>query len=531
MSSIELWPKQQEVFEFAKDLKEAALLCEQRTGKTFITLKLLETRVEDAGGDFCGLLVCILNNKESTWVKYLTQYLPQLSVTTNWEEFKKLKGPRLLLAHFEALPGLIRKLVKYRKFNWAGVDEAHRLYNPGSKQSRAMARMSWVEWKLILTGTPMEKQPTDFFGQFKFLAPHVLGTNKGEFEEEWLDWKKIDLGGPGAPRPGGPAYKEKLMLQRILKNKAKFREDRLDEFVELLSPYCIRIEKSDVGILPPEIRPVSVAMPKWHISRYRHLESKSWVELPGATELMATMPATKNMKLRQMASGFVYDEEGGLHWLSSRKLNKAIQLFESLPKPVVLFSSFVPELLRLHRRLEELGYDVGLVYGKTPKKKRPGIWAAFQGAQLDAVVCQISAGGVGVDLWKANHGIVTSMSYSSIIWDQAKARMDSRDKSVPATLHVLLAENTIDEDLYDLIELKGLTTKSVLSHLKRRQTWPKKKPLLPLLRKKRRNTTSATSLKISANRRPRSGSCSASRTSKRKVASGVGTKNRTTTRP
>ena len=491
MSSIELWPKQQEVFDFAKDLKEAALLCEQRTGKTFITLRLVKHRIAqhtESGSEFVGLLVAILNNKESTWLDNLTKYVPEVQVFTDIDAFRKAKGHRLLLVHFEALAAIIKKLVKYKKLNWAAVDEAHRLYNPGSGQSRAMARMHWVEWKLILTGTPMEKQPTDFFGQFKFLAPDVLGTNKGDFEEDWLEWKKIDLHGPGAPRPGGPAYKEKMMLQRILKNKAKFKQERMGEFIELLKPYCIRIEKTDVGIVPPNVVEHKVRFGPNQMRKYNQMKKEGWLELITGEEILAPMPAVKNMKLRQLASGFIYDEEGGLHWLSTRKLHSVIQKFKSLPKPVVIFSAFVPELLFMHRKLESLGYDVELVYGKTPKKKRPGIWRAFQAAQLDAVICQTTAGGVGVDLWKGNHALVSSMSYSSIVWDQAKARMDSRDKSVPATIHVFNAEGTIDEDLFDLIHVKGLTTKSVLRHLKGRPSW-QKKPKPRLSKKRSRSST------------------------------------------
>ncbi len=475
-SLIKLWPAQQEVYEWAKNKKEAALLCEQRVGKTFITMKLIEHRIEELGElDFVGLHVCILNNKESTWEDNLGEHLPHLQVFTEWDKFRKAKGHRLLLVHYEELAKLISRLVKHKKFNWASVDEAHRLYNRGSKQSRAMARMHWVEWKLLLTGTPMEKRPTDFFAQFLFLNREVFGTRYADFEEEWLTWKKLDLEGFKGMRPGGPAWKQKMLQQRILKSKAKFKEERLQEFVDLLKPYCIRIEKTDVGILPPAVKIHKLKLGPILSPRYESMKEGSWLELPDGTEVLAQLPVTRVMKLRQLASGFVFDEEGGLHWISSRKVASVVRLFESLPKPVVLFSSFVPEVLRIHRAIEKLGYDVGLVYGKTPKRSRPGVWKAFQAGKLDALVCQNSAGGVGVDLWKANHAIVSSLGYSSIVWDQLKARLDSRDKRVPGTIHLVQTEGTIDEDLYDLIAVKGQTTKSVLSQLKRRYPWPRRK--------------------------------------------------------
>lgn len=496
MSSIELWPKQQEVFEFACSKDSVALLCEQRTGKTFITLKLVKQRLEEVS-EFVGVLVCLLNNKESTWADNLTKYIPEVTLFTDLDSFRKHKGHRILLVHFEFLPSIIGKLVKYKKLNWACVDEAHRLSNAGSKQSRAMARLHWVQRKILLTGTPMEKRPTDFFAQFKFLDPSVFGTNKSVFDEEWLDWKKLDLGSYTGMKPGGQAWQQKVMQQRILKSKAKFKEERMDEFVELIAPYCIRIEKTDVGIIPPVVVTHEIEFGPRHMASYESMKKDSVLQI-GNIDIMAPLPATRVMKLRQLAAGFIYDEDGELHWLSSKKIRETIELFESLPKPVVIFSSFVPEVVRLHRELERLGYAVGMVYGKTRKRDRPGLWKAFQRAQLDVLVCQINAGGVGVDLWKANHGIVTSMSYSSIIWDQAKARMDSRDKKKPAEIHVLIAKKSIDEDLFDLISVKGQTTKSVLRQLKRRYTWQKKIKQLP------RSTRSRLSRMTSTARRRKS---------------------------
>lgn len=477
MSSIELWPKQQEVFNFACDRKEVALLCEQRTGKTFITLKLIKYRLsqfEQQGSEFVGVLVCLLNNKESTWGDGLSKFVPEVQVFRDLEEFRKAKGHRLLMVHFESLSSIIGKLVKYKKLNWAAVDEAHRLYNRGSKQSRAMARLSWVEWKVILTGTPMEKRPTDFFAQFKFLSPEVFGTNHSDFENKWLEWPKLDMSRFVGMREGGPAWQQKMMQQRMMKKKAKFREELMPEFIELLRPYCIRIEKTDVGIIPPEVKHHYVDMTGPQRRIYNAMKKDGYVEISGIG-VMAPLPATKVMKLRQLAGGFLFDEDGELHRITSKKVRYAIELFESLPKPVVLFAAFIPEVLGLHRALEASGYDVGLVYGGTAKKKRPDVWRAFQRGQLDAVVCQTGAGGVGVDLWKANHGIMVSLSYSSIIWDQALARMDARGKSVAAVMHLIHTKDTIDEDLNDLIVSKGQTTRSILSQLKGRYSNGKRK--------------------------------------------------------
>ena len=102
MSSLQLWPEQQQALEFLLTRDSAALLAEQRTGKTFITLALLEHYSQS--DDFCGVLICLLNNKVSTWQTYLSEHLPQVKVFGDLVEFRKAKGPRLLLVQRPVSP-------------------------------------------------------------------------------------------------------------------------------------------------------------------------------------------------------------------------------------------------------------------------------------------------------------------------------------------------------------------------------------------------------------------------------------------
>lgn len=478
-----LWPKQRAVLEFALSRDAAGLLCEQRTGKTYITLALIEELM--SRGPFVGVLVGVLNNLDSTWADGIAKQLPDLAVHRDWESFRDDKGSahRILLINFEGLGSVIDKLVRMKALNWAGIDEGQKIYSRGTKQSRAAGRLSKVPRRLLLTGTPIEKRPVDMWAQMRFLVPDLLGK-WSDFEDRFMDWRKIDLAGTGI-RPGSPIWQQKMLQQRILKGKAKFREDRLDEFVELFSPHCIRIDKEDVGIKRTEVVVREVRTPPTLAGYIDQMSEDSVVRLNGGKRVMAGLPVTRVVKLRQLASGFIYDEEGSLVWLSDFKVREAVKLFESLPKPVVIFSAFVPELLAVHDELSSLGYDVGLLYGKIKKKLRPDQLRAFQAGQLDAIVCQERAGGVGVDLWKANSAICMSINHSYIDWDQMLSRLDSKAKEKPSRMYYLSASGSIDTELYDLVVLKGLTGKAVLNRLKGASPW-RRKPKLKQHRSPRR---------------------------------------------
>lgn len=414
--------------------------------------------------DMAVVLVAILNNKDSTWRDKLAEYLPWLSVTSDWDEFKKLPFPKLLLVHFEEVHTIITKIKRAARWiTFAIIDEAHRLKARGSRQSRACGRLSIIRKRLILTGTPIEKQPKDLWGQFRFVLPDLFGSWK-DFEEEYLDFKKIDMEGV---MPGTARWQIKIMQQGMLRSRATFREDKLPQLIEAIKPYALRLTKEDVGILPPEVIKVVVPITGEQRRLYDRMKRHSVIHLGDGQRCMAPLTVTNIVKRRQIASGFVIDDDGECHRLGDAKLEALLQLVASLPKPVVVFTVFDPEHDYIVRALEEEGYQIASVRGSVKKKFRADIWRDFQRVRYDAIVCQVRTGGVGVDLWKADSAIAHSLGYSSIDFDQAKSRMDSKDKTEPSKIFVLCAAATIDEDLYDVVVEKGLNAKQVLETLKK----------------------------------------------------------------
>lgn len=458
-----LWPKQKEAVDFVMDREASALFFEQRTGKTFITMGVLEKLPR---GNLAVVLVCLLNNKDSTWRDQLAANLPWLNVTDDWEQFKRLPFPKLFLVHFDAVHRVAAKLKRARWLTFAVIDESHRIKARGSRQSRSCARLAGIPKRLILTGTPMDKSEKDLWAQFRFLMPGLLHSKWEKFEDEFMEWRKIDL----KKYPyGSPMWKQKLLLARMLKSRAKFNPRKRPKFVSLIQPYCLRLRKRDVGIIEPETIRYPIKIVGRHRKLYDDFSDAKVIRLGDGARVMAPLEVTAIMKKRQLATGFVVDDDEELHWLGNAKLRAILELMEELPKPVVIFTVFDPELERIFLMLKKEGYEVAVVNGSVKKKDRPNIWRNFQKAKLDAVIVQIRTGGVGVDLWKSSHAIVSSLTHSWIDFDQAKARMDHISKTKPNKLFVLVAENTIDSDLYELVLEKGLSAEEVLKQLKRKE--------------------------------------------------------------
>lgn len=459
-SSIKLWPEQEPAVSFVVQRPKAALFFQQRTGKTFITMSILE-QLERS--DMAVVLVCILTNKETTWSDNLTKFLPWLNVTTDWEEFKKLEFPKLLLMHHEMIHTIA---VKIRRVKWVSmcvVDESHRWKARGSRMSRAGAKLTGIPRKLLLTGTPIEKQPKDLWAQFRFLAPDVFGK-WADFEREFMDFTRIDMDGV---KPGTARWQLKIIQQGMLRSRAKFKREKLPKLLDMIKPYCLRLTKEDVGILAPVIERVDVELLGQQRKLYDQMKKDSVIRF-GDTRVMATMKVTQIIKRREIANGFVFDDYGNKHVLGYAKLNALVKLFEKLPKPIVIFTEFSPENDMIVEVLRDLDYDIAVLTGRTKKSQRAVIQRDFQRAQYDGIVCQSRAGGVGIDLWRANYAIAHSIGYSSITFEQMASRLDAKHKLKPARIFVLTATRSIDTDLYNLVIEKGLDAKEVLNQLKER---------------------------------------------------------------
>lgn len=483
MPSLKLFPEQEKGYRFAIDREAAALLFDQRTGKTFITMavirKLSEKPVNsEAGGDnnFCGLIVGPLSNKETTWVAKTQEYLKWVNVTTDFEEFKKLPNPRLLILHYESFVSLIQKLVRYKKFTWCCFDEAQRIAARGNRSSRAAARMSWVPRRMVLTGTPQDRRETEYFGIFRFLAPDVFGKNWDKFQSRFMDWQKVDM---SRVPPGTEAWKKKLLKQKILKNKAEFKESKRSEFVGLLEPYCLRLDRVDAGIHKARVHQVVIPMSRRQRSIYRLMTRRNYVNLRGQHLVTAPLEVTLIAKQRQIASGFMYDDDRQLHWLSDNKLRWLEGNIDRLSKPLVIFTTFRPDNLRIYQWAVDKGYSSVRVTGSTKKSLRPKIWEDFQKGVYDVIVVQIKTGGVGVDLWKANTAVIASMSHSFRDTDQAMARLDVYGKDRPSEFYILSSQDSVDTDLFSLVIEKGLNAAKTLNQLKRKAGCRKRKPRCP----------------------------------------------------
>jgi SNF2 family DNA or RNA helicase len=186
----------------------------------------------------------------------------------------------------------------------------------------------------------------------------------------------------------------------------------------------------------------------------------------------ADLVITQRVKLQQLTSGFVINDDGEVQHVGSAKARKLKWLIEQVSKPVVIFCKYLSDIDIIYKTIKPSCKRIGIIYGKVKdtkrEKLRTNIQNSFQNGELDALICQQRTGGVGIDLFKADVAIFYSMSHSWIDYDQARSRIEHRDKRHPTELFLLAAQFTIDDDIIEAVRSKRSLTQVVLERLKHR---------------------------------------------------------------
>lgn len=466
ITSLRLYRKlddyQKDAVDFAMEVKTAAMIFEQGTGKTWIALGVVEAALHE---DFCGLIVVPLANLESTWLATINSQLPQVTVCRSLDELATTTGPRILLIHYEALPPLINRV---RKAWWdlIAYDESQRLKARASLASRTAAKLrDRAEYKLILTGTPLDHQTHEFWAQYRFLAPHLLGVRWKDFEDEFMEPVDIDL---SKYRPGSMQWRRMMKAKQIREARRPFDMTKLPRFLELVGPVTMSVRSEDVLDLPGlTIERVPVKLSGEQSLIYEELEEDLITRLSQDSTVTASLRVTQIVKLRQVCGGYLIDDDGETYEVGRAKMRKLIPLVRSHDKPIVIFCCYSEEVIAIAEEMGRLVQRVATLTGKTKKKERPELIRQFQAGEIDVLVCQIKTGGVGVDLYRSAVAIVYSMPHSYIDFSQAIKRIHRRGQTNDCRVFLLVVGNTVDEDCYLAIQRKQKVTDVVLSRLRR----------------------------------------------------------------
>lgn len=314
------------------------------------------------------------------------------------------------------------------------LDESHRVKAPGGKASQYVSRLSRVcDRRLLLTGTPMPHSPLDIYAQYRAMDPTIFGTSFTRFKARYAVMKPIVNQGKTIQVVDGYQNQEELT--------EKFG----------LGSFVVRKEDAGLDLPPVQHEERVVALEPAAKKAYAELERVFITEV-GDGVVTAANALVKLLRLQQITSGFLRDDESVDREISKAKEQALVDLLEDLPthEPKVVFAKFQHDLAVIERVCKDAGLKYGEVSGRVgPTKDTFGLNEHSQMREdLDVVALQIQSGGVGIDLTRSAYAIYYSLGYSLGDYLQSLARTDRPGQTRPVTYFHLIAEGTVDRTVY-----------------------------------------------------------------------------------
>lgn len=434
---------QTEATEHCLNLSYGGLLMEQGTGKTKCAVDVAGTRY--ANGQITGVIVFTFNGVHHQWIEegipdHLGPMVPWRG--QSWEPgdtlsdwTKKTDKLAFFTINFEAAIS-DRGMAACEEFINAHsgrvlaiVDESQRIKNPDAKSSQAIVSLGrYCLYRMILTGTPLAKDLTDFWAQFLFLDDSVLGHKyKSTFRAEFCRMH---------PKIHGVVVGSK--------NEKKL--------YDIISPFTYRVTKAEaLPDLPKKMYDrVFFELHPEQRKLYDSLKRDMMAELDSGKKVTIKHAFTMVLRLQQVANGFIsLDKENpeddtqweDLPW--NPRLTALQQLRKARQGKVVIWC-------RYRRDVENVlsKYNTAVSYfGGTGKDERIENKLAFvNDNHITEFVSNPSVGGTGVDgLQKvAQTAIYYSNSYNSLHRWQSEDRTHRIGMMGSCTYFDLIARNTVD---------------------------------------------------------------------------------------
>ena len=327
------------------------------------------------------------------------------------------------------------------------LDESHRVKSAGAVRSQALWRMVHrlrekrgdKPWVYLLTGTPHPKSYLDIFSQFRIMDDSLFGTNKLDFEDQYI------IRGFGARRFSVVGYRNK------------------PEMLTKIRAHATIVSQTQANLKGKEFfNPLHVELPTAARRAYNELAQELIAQINGEI-VEASNPAVKRLRLLQITGGFLTD-----HTLVHRaKVEAAHDWLTDLVQQgehVVVYARYLGEVEQMDEVCRKLGFHTQVIRGGVSRAARGQAIAKFQRATTSphALVFQVEAGALAIELTNAAEVLFYSLPDSWESFYQATQRVQGPKQTRPVRHSFILAKNTVDQGVLDALRGKKDLHKELL---------------------------------------------------------------------
>jgi SNF2 family DNA or RNA helicase len=427
-------------------LRLGALLADDMgLGKTIQTLCFLDILRNQ--GDLGSVLIVVPSSLVYNWQQEVAKFTPELPLKVFSSRERNAIGieleskrPNVVLVTY----GLLMENEDFlNQYNWKVLifDEAQNLKNISTKRTNA-ARSLKAQYKICLTGTPMENHYGEFYSLVDLLVPGSLGKIE-EFRRQYVNADQIS-------------------------------REEIDDLKLKIKPLLLRRSKKEILDQLPEKQEtkVSIAFEDRQKEIYRDiaLSYNQKIQESLATKGEASVQLqmlTALLRLRQACS-----DPAALPNVKYDKVPPKLEtLIDSVSEIVesgesaLVFTQFIQTLEHTIKLLKQKGIAVFALHGALTTKQRQSVLSDFENTKGGAVlVMTLKTGGVGLNLTKASYVFHLEPWWNPSVENQATDRAHRLGQTKAVQVFKYIMHESLEEKIELLKGRKDEKFKALFSN-------------------------------------------------------------------
>lgn len=409
----------------------ACLADDMGLGKTLQTLNVLQMRSALGAS-----LVIAPKSVCHNWQVEAARFTPTLNIKTidnaaaTDEVLAGATANDLVIVSYGLLPLIGDQLAAYEFANIV-LDEAQAIKNPLSLRAKAAFALNG-QFKVALSGTPIENHLGELWSLFNFLMPGFLHS-LAEFKKRF--------------------------------GNADKNQQQADTLKTLIAPFILRRNKKTVLTELPDKTEINLTFALsdkeqalYEATRLNALEQASQED----SQYITILASLTKLRRACIAPQLLIENSK----LPSSKLDTAEAIIEELLEndhQALIFSQFVDVLKLVEQRLKKRGIAYCYLDGSMSSNKRKQQVDKFQAGEAPLFLISLKAGGTGLNLTAADYVLHLDPWWNPAVEQQASDRAHRLGQTRPVTVYRLIAQNTIEEKILQLHEHKQALADKVLS--------------------------------------------------------------------
>ena len=412
------------------------------------------------------LLAVVPNVVKTSWAREAGLWTPNRPVTVIHSDGETVDAfSDIVVVNYEILDRHVGWLGMHG-FRGMVVDEAHFIKNKASQRSQNVLELSErirsrtvSPLLMALTGTPLINDIEDFLPIWQFLG--WIGDNEpgpllmNALEETELTPAEFDF------------YPE---ARRAVIDMGIVRRRKIDVAADIPARRIADMPVELEGSLGNSIREAERALARRLLRRY-----ESALDARSTQEGIEPSAEIDHGLVRQVATWERRDakeaeSEGNVFSLMRRigqakavlAADYAAQLSHNVGK-VVFFAKHIDVMDAAESTFAKRGLRYSSIRGEqTSKVRQANIDAFVKDPEISVVVCSLTAAGVGLNLQVASNVVLAELSWTAAEQTQAIDRVHRIGQDQPVTAWRILAAQTIDARIAELIDSKaGLAARAL----------------------------------------------------------------------